>query len=170
MENVTSPPRFPRDTEGRLRMVTAASGWDDRASMFQKTTDARAAAASRPRVQGEVQPSRSTEVTPRTRARRPRVRVIAPGTSSFCLILADRSWITNGARARMMIPTGTLMKKVKRHPKRSVRTPPRTAPTAKPRDSRAPLRPRALLRSGPSSKEVVRRDSAAGMVMAVARP
>ncbi|HEV8561985.1 MAG TPA: hypothetical protein VGR06_37165 [Actinophytocola sp.] len=72
--------------------------------------------------------------------------------------------------SRITTATGTLMKKAARQPSRLTRAPPTSAPTVKPPESRAPLKPRTRSRVAPSAKVVVSSDSAAGIVIAVARP
>ena len=94
----------------------------------------------------------------------------APGTSSFGRPAGRESAITDGARATTSAATGTLTKKAQRQDSRSVSSPPRIAPAVNPADIRAPLRPRARSRRGPSLKAVVSSASPAGVTAAVARP
>jgi hypothetical protein len=75
-----------------------------------------------------------------------------------------------GDRAAAIRPTGTLTRKTARQLVNCTRTPPRTWPATKPTEETAPYRPMARVRSGPSGKPVVMRDSAAGATMAAPAP
>ena len=67
-------------------------------------------------------------------------------------------------------PTGTLTRNTARQLVNCTRTPPRTWPATKPTEETAPYRPMARVRSGPSGKPVVMRDSAAGATTAAPAP
>ncbi len=62
------------------------------------------------------------------------------------------------------------MKNAARQLSRLTRAPPTSAPTVKPPDSSAPLRPRTRARVAPSVNVVVSSDRPAGIVIAVAKP
>ena len=75
-----------------------------------------------------------------------------------------------GDRAAAIRPTGTLTRNTARQLVNCTSTPPRTWPATKPTEETAPYRPMARVRSGPSGKPVVMRDSAAGATMAAPAP
>src|SRR6202021_1602724 len=75
-----------------------------------------------------------------------------------------------GARAAAARPTGTLTRNTARQLVNCTSTPPRTWPATKPTEETAPYRPMARVRSGPSGKLVVMRDSAAGATIAAPAP
>src|SRR6185312_14974783 len=77
---------------------------------------------------------------------------------------------SQGLTAMTATPTGTLTKKIHGQLNALVKTPPSNTPTAPPLPATAPQIPSARLRSRPSSKVVVRIDSAAGDIIEAPRP
>ena len=75
-----------------------------------------------------------------------------------------------GATAAAIRPTGTLTRKTARQLVNWTSTPPRTWPETKPTEAIAPYRPMARVRSAPSGKPVVMRESAAGATTAAPAP
>jgi hypothetical protein len=63
-----------------------------------------------------------------------------------------------------------LRKKIHSQLSASVKTPPRSTPAAAPKPPTAPQTPRAMLRSFPSTKVVIRIESAAGAMAAAPSP
>ena len=97
----------------------------------------------------------------------------APRTSSRRATLAAPALAgpsTAGDRAAAIRPTGTLTRNTARQLVSCTSTPPRTWPATKPTEETAPYRPMARVRSGPSGKLVVMRDSAAGATIAAPAP
>lgn len=161
---------LPHAIEDRFKMPSGTSGDVARFSTAVKTAKRTMAAASDPRVNGSVQECSAAFVRLKTRARSPRVTVIAPGTSKRAFVAGLLSASTTGAISNTAIATGTLMKNAQRQLRRSVSRPPRIAPVVKPAAMREPFRPRALSRRGPSGNASRSRASAAGTTIAVATP
>src|SRR5436190_17626341 len=96
-------------------------------------------AASRPIVDGDVQPSLAARVNAYTSSIRPDVTEAAPATSKWrCARSARLSRSSTGARAIAAIPTGTFTKKIHDQLRYDVRTPPSSTPAAAPLPEAAP--------------------------------
>ena len=118
----------------------------------------------------EVQPQSWPFVIPSTRMLRPDVTRTAPRTSKPGSRSSRLSVSRIGAAISEMIPTGTLTQKIQGHESTSTRMPPMRTPAAAPTPPTAPHAPRAMLRSRPSRKVVVRMERAAGEIVAAPSP
>jgi hypothetical protein len=98
------------------------------------------------------------------------VTSIDPSASKLRARASRLSERSSGASASEAKPIGTLTRKIHCHESRSVSTPPRSTPAAAPNPPTAPHAPRAMFRSRPSSKVVVRIESAAGEIVAAPSP
>ena len=95
----------------------------------------------------------------------------APGRSKWrCATSARLSCTRRGVTASTSAPTGTLMKKIHDQLRELVSAPPSSTPAAAPLPETAPQMPRARFRSCPSSKVVVKIESAAGESRAAPSP
>ena len=94
-----------------------------------------------------------------------RRRVLIAGTAVFGL-----SSLAAGVAGISSAQTGRLTKKIHRHPGPSESSPPEITPRAAASPPTAPQAPSARVRSAPVLKEVVRIDSAAGVIIAAPAP
>src|SRR5438552_2664713 len=162
---------LPATTELSLSIRVGRRGW---LRLFSSAAHARKSAAERARATStfvEAKPCPVASVTPYARATIPPVRLTAPGTSrlTFASWRAASAASTGDSRTAAR-PNGTFTKSVKRQLNASVSRPPRINPADAPPAAIALQIPSARLRSGPSSKVVVRSDNAAGETKAPAKP
>ena len=131
-----------------------------------------AAATTAAMTRGDVQPRTTPWDTANTMRAMALVISRAPRTSRRWVLLVVFAAVPRmaGARAAAARPTGTLTRNTARQLVNSTSTPPRTWPATKPTEEIAPYRPMARVRSAPSGKLVVMRDSAAGATIAAPAP
>ena len=146
------------------------SGSVVRSSTTTKAASSAAAAAKRPSVVADVQPKSFAFEIANTAVERPEVTSTAPRTSKLFACASRLSASSSGVSAIAARATGMLMKKIHSQLRRSVKMPPSSTPAAAPKPPTAPQTPRAMFRSRPSRKVVVRIDSAAGEMTAAPRP
>src|SRR5439155_5216854 len=162
---------LPATTDLSLSMRAGRSGW---LLLFSTTTNAIRSAAERARAistRVEAKPSPVASVTPYVSARIPPVRLTAPGTSRLTFASSrPASAASTRDSTTAASPNGTFTKSVKRQLNPWVSRPPRINPADAPAAAIALQIPSARLRSRPSSKVVVRSDSAAGETKAPANP
>ena len=96
--------------------------------------------------------------------------VTAPAMSQDGFDSSRLSSRMRGAIKAAAMPIGTFTNSTHSHPAHSVSMPPASTPTAPPEPATAPQTARALLRSAPSAKVVVRIESADGEISAAPRP
>src|SRR5580692_9384140 len=165
---------LPSRSPGRCSRDSRISGSGCLFSAFTNATVATAAVAMAAMISGEVQPRTTPWDTANTMRAMALVISRAPRTSRRWAWLAVFVFVAvprmAGARAAAARPTGTLTRNTARQLVNSTSTPPRTWPETKPTEEIAPYRPMARVRSAPSGKLVVMRDSAAGATIAAPAP
>lgn len=159
----------------RLRLPNSRRGTSGLLVLFStsvKTARITIPATIEPAPRTEPQPASGPLTRPSTSRDEPAVVRIAPTASKLPRASEPRSSGASvpGAAAAANRASGTRTSRTHSQPQASVRTPPSSAPAARPPLPQAPQTASALLRSGPSAKRVLIRVSVAGVRRAAPKP